>query len=273
MNASKWYIKWTVVNLVLFFFLFFLTTPVLIVNIFDTLALTKKTTDTINKLSPLISEFLPTLLLWTLAALLPVVVTFSDKWLSHWTRSKQNYSIMTKSFGYLLFMILILPSMGLTSAQALLEWTLQYNDNETYRWECIFLPDKGAFFVNYIITTAFIGTSLELLRFPELIVYIWQLCTAKSRAETPHIRKSILIEFPFGIHYAWTVMVFTMSTVYSIICPLIMPFAMIYICLKHFGDRHNLYFAYGPSNMISQSGGRIHSTAVTMTKFSVVLLL
>lgn len=272
-SAGHWYVKWFIVNFVLFLFLFFLTTPVLIVNLFDTLAMTKKTTDTINKLSPLISEFLPTLLLWTLAALLPVIVTFSDKWLSHWTRSKQNYSIMTKSFGYLLFMILILPSMGLTSAQALLEWTLKYNENTTYRWDCIFLPDKGAFFVNYIITTAFIGTSLELLRFPELIVYMWQLLTSKSRAETPYIRKSILIEFPFGIHYAWTVMVFTMSTVYSVICPLIMPFAMIYICLKHLGDRHNLYFAYGPSNMISQSGGRIHSTAVTMTKFSVILLL
>lgn len=272
-SAHKWYIKWTIVNAILFFFLFFLTTPVLIVNLFDRLAMMKKTTDTINTISPLISEFLPTLLLWTLAALLPVIVTFSDKWLSHWTRSKQNYSIMTKTFGYLLFMLLILPSMGLTSAQALLEWTLQYNDNDTYHWHCIFLPDKGAFFVNYVITAAFIGTALELLRFPELIVYIYQLCMAKSRAETSHIRKSILIEFPFGIHYAWTVMVFTMSTVYSIICPLIMPFAMFYICLKHFGDRHNLYFAYGPSNMISQSGGRIHSTAVTMTKFSVVLLL
>lgn len=272
-SASKWYIKWFIVNLILFLFLFFLTTPVLIVNIFNNIAMVEKTTDKFKKISPLISEFLPTLLLWTLASLLPVIVTFSDKWLSHWTRSKQNYSIMTKTFGYLLFMILILPSMGLTSAQALLEWTLQPKENDTDRWKCIFLPDKGAFFVNYIITAALIGTALELLRFPELIVYIYQLCIAKSRAETSHIRKSILIEFPFGIHYAWTVLVFTMSTVYSVICPLITPFAMIYICLKHFGDRHNLYFAYGPSNMISQSGGRIHSTAVTITKFSVVLLL
>lgn len=265
-GASHWYLKWACVNLVLFLFLFFLTTPIYIVNLVDTLSLTKK-------LTPLISEFLPTLLLWTLAALMPVAVSFSDKWLSHWTRSKQNYSIMTKSFGYLLFMILILPSLGLTSAQALVDWTLHYTDNEAFRWDCIFLPDKGAFFVNYMITAAFIGTSLELLRFADLIVYIWKLCTAQSRAETPHIRKSILLEFPFGIHYAWTVMLFTMSTVYSVVCPLIMPFALIYILLKHFGDRHNLYFAYGPSNMISQGGGKIHSTAVTMTKFSVILLL
>lgn len=268
-SSSRWYLKWALVNIILFLFLFFLTTPVLIVNMLDTL----QATNTISKVSPLISEFLPTLLLWTLAALMPVIVAYSDKWLQHWTRSKQNYSIMTKSFGYLLFMILILPSMGLTSAQALVEWTFRYSDEEAFRWECIFLPDKGAFFVNYVITAAFIGTALELIRFPELIVYVWKLLTAKSSAETPYIRKQILIEFPFGIHYAWTLTVFTISVVYSVACPLIMPFAMVYLCFKHFGDRHNLYFAYGPSNMISQGGGRIHSTAVTMTKFSVILLL
>lgn len=270
-SSGRWYIRWAFINFILFLFLFFLTTPIYIVNLLDTYSLAK---NTIGKVSPLISEFLPTLLLWTLAALLPVAVSFSDRFLNHWTRSKQNYSIMTKSFGYLLFMILILPSLGLTSAQAFFTSFLHYNDgNVSFRWECIFLPDKGAFFVNYVITASLIGTALELLRFPELIVYIWFLCTSKSIAETPYIRRSILIEFPFGIHYAWTIMVFTMTTVYSVVCPLIMPFGMIYICLKHFGDRHNLFFAYGPSNMISQGGGKIHSTAVTMTKFSVILLL
>ncbi|XP_058458153.1 calcium permeable stress-gated cation channel 1-like [Malaya genurostris] len=271
-DTAQWYCKWITVNLILFLFLFFLTTPVIIVNLLDTLKLTKDTTSQINKFSPLISEFLPTLLLWSLSALMPVIVAYSDTWLSHWTRSRQNYVIMTKTFGYLLFMILILPSLGLTSAETFLQWTL--HSNETYRWECIFIPDKGAFFVNYIITAAFIGTALELIRFPDLICYIWKLSTAKSRAETPYIRKTILITFPFGIHYAWMVMVFTMSTVYSLACPLIMPFAMVYIMLKHFVDKHNLYFAFAPSNMISQgSGGQIHSTAVTMTKFSVVTLL
>ncbi|XP_037035822.1 calcium permeable stress-gated cation channel 1 [Bradysia coprophila] len=270
-GASRWYAKWACVNTVLFIVLFFLTTPTYILNLLNTVSFIRP--EEFNKVSPLISEFLPTLLMWTLSALMPVIVSFSDKWLSHWTRSKQNYSIMTKSFGYLLLILLILPSLGLTSAQALLEWSFNATSVETFRWECIFLPDKGAFFVNYVITASLIGTSLELLRFADLIVYIWKLCVSKSRAETPAIRKSILIEFPFGIHYAWTLLVFTMSTVYSVVCPLIMPFAMVYICLKHFGDRHNLYFAYGPSNMISQGGGKIHSTAVTMTKFSVVLLL
>jgi len=63
--------------------------------------------------SPILSEFMPTLLLWTAAALLPVLVVRSDQWLSHWTRSKRNHSIMRKTFVFLLFMGLILPSLGL----------------------------------------------------------------------------------------------------------------------------------------------------------------
>lgn len=266
-TSGQWYCKWATVNLGLFLFLFFLTTPVMIVNIFKDAFWNDK-----QHISPLISEFLPTLLLWSLAAMMPAIVAYSDKWLTHWTRSKQNYSMMTKAFGYLLFMILILPSLGLTSAQTFIDWTIHYQ-NESYRWECIFLPDRGAFFVNYIITTAFIGTALELIRLPELLYYLWMLCTAKSQAETPHIRKSIVDVFPFGVHYAWMLMVFTMSVVYSLASPLIMPFAMVYILLKHFNDRHNLYFVYKYSNMISQGGGKIHSTAVTLTKYSVVLLL
>jgi hypothetical protein len=64
-----------------------------------------------------------------------------------------------------------------------------------------------------------------------------------------------------------------MATVYSLTCPLITPFVTIYLLLKHFNDKHNLYFVYGKSSMVSKGGGKIHSTAVTMTKFSVALLL
>lgn len=275
-NSPGWWFRWVTVNLLLFFVLFFLTTPAYVVSVLNKISMVRdnSTDPNVNTQSPLVTEFLPTLLLWSLTAIMPLIVTYSDSWLSHWTRSRENYAIMTKTFGYLLFMILILPSLGLFSASAFLEWSLSLaNKTGTVKFECIFLPDRGAFFVNYIITMAFIGTALELIRFPDLIVYIYHLLTARSKAETPHIRKSILTEFPFGIHYSWSIMVFTMATVYSLACPLITPFALVYMLLKNFNDKHNLYFAYGPSHMISQGGGKIHSTAVTMTKFSVVLLL
>lgn len=272
-NTAKWYLRWIIVNAVLFMFLFLFTTPAYIVTLLRTMT-NNTSIDELSSSSALVTEFLPTLLLWSLTALMPVIVAFSETWLNHFTRSDYNYVVMTKTFGYLLFMILILPSLGLATASAFLEWGFfAANHNETYRFECVFLPDRGAFFVNYIITMTFIGTSLELMRFPDLMLYIYRLVTARSEAETPFIRKSIVIEFPFGIHYSWQLLVFTMGVFYSLACPLITPFALMYLIMKNFNDKHNLYFAYGPSHMISQGGGKIHSTAVTMTKFSVVFLL
>jgi hypothetical protein len=53
---------------------------------------------------------------------------------------------------------------------------------------CVFLPDNGAFFVNYIITSTFIGAAIELLRLADLVSYIYIIATAKSSAERRVIR-------------------------------------------------------------------------------------
>lgn len=54
---------------------------------------------------------------------------------------------------------------------------------------CVFLPDNGAFFVNYVITSSLIGTAMELLRIPALTVYALRLCFAKSQAERIHVKR------------------------------------------------------------------------------------
>ncbi|XP_050531559.1 calcium permeable stress-gated cation channel 1 isoform X2 [Daktulosphaira vitifoliae] len=256
------YCKIVLTNTFLLIVLFFLTTPVIVLNVMDTLKLRE-----FEKASPILSEFMPTLLLWTAAALLPVLVVRSDQWLSHWTRSKRNHSIMRKTFVFLLFMGLILPSLGLTSAQAFLEFAFQAG-TEKYRWQCVFLPDKGAFFVNYVVTSALIGTSLELIRFPELFMYALRLSLSRSKAESASARRLILWEFPFGVQYAWMLLIFSIVTVYSLSCPLITPFGLLYMLTKHFVDRYNIYFAYGKSKISK----RIHSTAINCVMVSIVLL-
>lgn len=268
-QPGVWYIRAFIINIILFIILFFLTTPAIVVNLFNTLMAKP---DSLSKITTVIFEFLPTLLLWTMAAVMPAIVSFSDKFLSHWTKSQQNYSIMTKTVSFLLLMTLILPSLGLASAEAFLRWTI-HHENDTMRWDCVFLPDKGAFFVNYVITSGFIGTSLELIRFPELFLYVWYLLQSKSKAEKSYVKRAILYEFPFGVHYAWSIAIFSITIVYSLACPLIAPFGLIYMMLKHIGDKHNLYFAYGPCDMSGVGGGRIHSTAVRLIRVSVLLLL
>lgn len=258
-----WWLKAVIINIILFVVLFFLTTPAVIINSLDLLPIQGK----LYNMSPLLSEFFPTLLLWVMAALMPVIVSYSDQFMSHWTRSVQNHSIMRKTFIFLLFMVIILPSLGLTSAKGFAEMMIK-PQNETVRWECIFLPDNGAFFINYVITSAFIGTSLELIRFPELFMYILRLGLSRSQAETASVRQAILYEFPFGVQYAWMMLIFAMTIIYSVSCPLITPFGTLYMVFKHLVDKYNIYFAYGRS-VISK---KIHTTAINFVIVSIVCL-
>ena len=54
---------------------------------------------------------------------------------------------------------------------------------------CVFLPNNGAFFVNYLITSALIGTALELCRFPELVSYAGNMSCARNEGEKRLARK------------------------------------------------------------------------------------
>ncbi|KAG1682209.1 CSC1-like protein 2 [Nymphon striatum] len=262
-SSETWYIWVFFVNFILFIGLFFLTTPAIVLNSLNGFYLA----DQLNKLNPLLSEFIPTLILWIIAALLPIIVAYSDQFVFHWTRSAQNHSIMQKTFLFLVFMVLILPSLGLTSMKAFVLWAAAPR-NTTYRWECIFLPNNGAFFVNYVITSGFIGTAAEIIRFPELFMYVLRLFFAKSSAEQASVRKAILWEFQFGVQYAWFLLIFAITMMYSLSCPLIVPFGLVCMFLKHSVDRYNIYFAYGPSK-INKS---IHATAINLVIFSIILL-
>lgn len=54
---------------------------------------------------------------------------------------------------------------------------------------CVFLPDNGAFFINYVITAALLGTGMELMRLGSLFTYCTRLFLSRSEPERVHIRK------------------------------------------------------------------------------------
>lgn len=56
-------------------------------------------------------------------------------------------------------------------------------------FRCVFLPDNGAFFVNYVIASAFIGNAMDLLRIPGLLMYMIRLCLARSAAERRNVKR------------------------------------------------------------------------------------
>uniref|UniRef100_A0A8C8VNQ2 Transmembrane protein 63A n=1 Tax=Pelusios castaneus TaxID=367368 RepID=A0A8C8VNQ2_9SAUR len=266
-RGLRWWIRWFCINFVLFIVLFFLTTPSIIISTIDKFNVTKP----IRYLNtPIISQFFPTLLLWSFSALLPTIVYYSTLLESHWTKSGENRIMMHKVYIFLIFMVLILPSLGLTSLDFFFRWLFDRESaDSTVRLECVFLPDQGAFFVNYVIASAFIGNGMELLRLPGLILYTIRMIMAQSPAERKNIKQQQAFEYEFGAMYAWMLCVFTVIMAYSITCPIIVPFGLIYILLKHMVDRHNLYYAYLPAKLEK----KIHFAAVNQALAAPILCL
>ncbi|XP_012499800.1 PREDICTED: CSC1-like protein 1 [Propithecus coquereli] len=186
-QGLRWWLQWLGINFILFVGLFFLTTPSIILSTMDKFNVTKP----IHALNdPIISQFFPTLLLWSFSALLPSIVYYSTLLESHWTKSGENRIMMTKVYIFLIFMVLILPSLGLTSLDFFFRWLFDKTSTEsTIRLECVFLPDQGAFFVNYVIASAFIGNGMELLRLPGLILYTFRMIMAKTAADRRNIKQ------------------------------------------------------------------------------------
>ncbi|XP_053390376.1 calcium permeable stress-gated cation channel 1-like, partial [Mercenaria mercenaria] len=188
-SGWKWWLKAILINGFVVILLFFLTTPSIILTNLDKLSYKDYFAKTH---SALLVQFLPTLLLRTFTALLLKIVCWSDQYVGHWTRSSEHHAVILKMFIFMLLMVLILPSIGLTSAKALFD-IFVLDKGKSMKWNCIFLAGNGAFFVNYVITSAFIGTALELLRFSELFIYGIKLLMAKSSAERTSVRKATCV--------------------------------------------------------------------------------
>lgn len=220
------------------------------------------------------SNFLPSILLWTFSQILPYLVSTLSIIEGHYTISSCNKTIMFRTFWFLICMVTIFPSIGLASFDIILEKTIKnlnataVTDEALARFECIFLPSNGAFFVNYVITSAFIGTACELLRIPEFLIYMFRSCLASNYTEKLMLKKEKSLEFHYGLQYAWMLTIVATSITFSIVCPIITPFGLIYLLFKHYVDKYNLYYAYKPSNLDREC----HKIAVQCILFSLYLL-
>uniref|UniRef100_A0A803XPV5 Transmembrane protein 63C n=1 Tax=Meleagris gallopavo TaxID=9103 RepID=A0A803XPV5_MELGA len=267
-RGTSWWVRFILLNICLFILLFFLTTPAIIVNTMDMFNVTRPVESLKN---PIVTQFFPTLLLWAFSVFLPFLVYYSAFFESHWTRSSENQLTMHKCFFFLVFMVIILPSLGLTSLDLFFRWLFDthFLDQADIKFQCVFLPDNGAFFVNYVVTSSLIGTAMELLRIPGLLVYTARLCLAKSEPERLHIKRSQAYQFQFGLEYAWTCCIFSVVMTYSITCPIIVPFGLLYMLLKHMVDRYNIYYVYIPTKL----NQRLHVAAISQVVVAPILCM
>lgn len=85
-----------------------------------------------------------------------------------------------------------------------------------------------------------------------------------SEAESGAISRAVAVEFRFGEQYARMLLMLSMVVMYSISCPLITPFGLVYFLFKHFVDKHNLAFVYARSKI----NKNVHRSAINFVMFS-----
>eukprot|EP01135_Chromosphaera_perkinsii_P010092 Nk52_evm17s2011 gene=Nk52_evmTU17s2011 len=237
-----WYARFFLVNFMLLIVLLFWTTPVAILSALGPL----KQADIFSGVSqyiaksPFLTAYLPTLMMWLLTLLLPWIVAASSLLEFHHAKSRMELSVVRKSYAYYILNVIILPSFFMTSVDAILRLS---KDKEEFigKFECVFLANNGAFFVNYLIIASFIGNSFELLRLPEIIlfkIYSFGAYTAKEKFEA---FKSASFSFYYGREYSYLLCIFCMVMVFSTTCPLVVPGGFVYFTVKHVVDKYNLY--------------------------------
>ena len=216
-------------------------------------------------------QYFTSFLVFVFSTLLPFCIGFFDKWLGFYKKSKENKSIMIKTYLYLLLTVVILPTFGITYMTRIFRVALHPEAGKANEiWKCFFLPDSGAALINYTIFVALSGNSLELIRLPEIFMYLFRFCCrAKSKADKKTVLSAVRTEFSFGEAYAQYLLMVSMTVMFSFTCPLIAPFGLLYAIVKFFVDKHNLFYVYKPS----KANKSCHLTAISMLIFSTCLQL
>ena len=63
-------------------------------------------------------------------------------------------------------------------------------------------------------------------------------------------------------------LLFCMTMMFCVSCPLITPFGCLYFICKHYVDRHNIFFVYKPSKI----NKKVHASAISFIVLSTVVL-
>lgn len=181
----------------------FLTTPSIVLSTIERVSNKYRSIDPLRRVAKrmelpvLISSIFPVLLLRIFAATMPSMVSVTSLLEKQWKRSSLDKSMMIKLFVFLVMMILILPSLGLTSVEAFLRWIFE-NENgirgrAEIRWMFVFhrrsgsvrdqhqirdasLVLLGVFFYRTTVLSSSITRSRQLSSVQPSNYFAWPIC-------------------------------------------------------------------------------------------------
>ena len=249
-------------NLLMIVLFLFVTTPNVILSMIERVSIIRP--DRAQELTGFqraAISYLSVILQVIMTALLPSLMTLFSRQIPYEDSSSKNHSVMWKVYLFLVLMVIVMPSIGMSSAQSLF-----VSDIDP---KCLFPTDNGAYFINYVISSAFLSTVSELIKPTDIVYYYFILWTSRSTAELEVSRQSIEREFSVGLQHTGVLLIFSVVMTYCISCPLIAPAGLLYLVLKHAADHHHLNYTYFTKKVDKSMQG----TIVIFVKVALLLML
>mmetsp|Transcript_1049 Transcript_1049/g.3692 ORF Transcript_1049/g.3692 Transcript_1049/m.3692 type:complete len:836 (-) Transcript_1049:2068-4575(-) len=185
----------------------------------------------------LVSKYLPPLIYFAInAVILPILIKSVANRQGVWTKSEREVAVLWKAFTFLLFNTLILPSLALTSLNALIHYLAKENDF-TKPTKSIFqifsqslLSFSGAWFCRYLATSGLIGGSFRMLALPAMLATGGDMSKLKQK------------DFEYGWNTAEYLVVLFIGVLYSVATPIILPFVIVWLMARDISASYILTF-------------------------------
>lgn len=224
-------------NLLMIVIFIFVTTPSVLLSLFGRyLSVQPKQNQPFSAISSTILNYISILVQISATAILPNLIVLISKSIPYENSGVKNHSIMWKVFLFLVLMVIIFPSIGMSSIEGLFR--------KSIKTDCLFPVDNGAYYINYVVSSAFISTGFELIKPGDIVVYSFLLLTSRSVADYEGGRQFMSREFSCNLQYTYVSLIFAVVMTYTISCPLICLFGLIYMIIKHSVDHYNLFYTY-----------------------------
>jgi len=214
--------------------------------------------------SEFIFGFLPQLVLVVFDAWLLFFLQFISKNLEpHTTFSGREKLVLYKSFFFLVFNTLILPSLALSTVQAFFDHLAQ-SKSPFIMLGRAFAISSGAFTLTFVATQTWVGAFMDLTRFSERL---WWMCCQKRRSSTLS-----RFEFDLGSEYAIALTVFSLCVVFATVLPPILFFGGVYFVVKAGVDEFSLVHVVTRQPIDKSPLAHVGLAALRLLWVSVILL-
>ena len=162
--------------------------------------------------------------------------------MGYFRQSRVNLQMLRVASIYLIAILIVFPFIGKISIEGLFE--LRDRKHWEEAMECIFLPQGGLSFIQYMISAATFGNAAELFRLCDVLSFLFRMITSPTRAEVASWLKNEKINLWFGDSYSYDLLNLFISVALCTTAPLIAPFGFSYFLFKHLVSTYTLRKAW-----------------------------